>query len=241
MDNTCAVVLAAGKGTRMNSSDVNKVTLKLGGKPIVQRIIEAIKNAGIKDIVVVVGFAKQSVIKLLSPDIIVAQQEEPQGTGHAVKVALPKIPPANKNILVVYGDDGLWFTPDILNNLYQKHIQSRADITFCTAIIDNPTGLGRVIREDGQVIDIVEEKIANNEQKAILEVNIGGFLIKKAFLEKNIDEIPKNPISKEYYFTDIIPVAAQKEANIQTLTLENFVWRGINTPEELAEAEKLLS
>lgn len=241
MDNVCAIILAAGKGTRMNSSDVNKVTLEIGGKPIIQRIIEAIKNTGIKDIVVVVGFAKQSVEKLLSSDVIVAEQKEPQGTGHAVKVALPRVPKESRNVLVLYGDDGFWFTAEILNNLYNKHMQSQADITFCTAIIDNPAGLGRVIREEGQVIDIVEEKIANNEQKAILEVNIGGFLIKKAFLEKNIDEIPKNPISKEYYFTDIIPIAAQKEANIQTLTLENFKWRGVNTPEELQEAEKLLS
>lgn len=241
MDDTCAIILAAGKGTRMSSTDANKVTLEIGGKPIIQRIIETVKNAGIKDIVVVVGFARQSVVKLLSPDIIVAEQEKPQGTGHGVKAALPKVPQSDKNILVVYGDDGFWFTPEILNNLYEKHTQTQADITFCTATVYNPTGLGRVIKEEGQVIDIVEEKIASDSQKAIKEVNIGGFLIKKAYLEKNINEIPKNPVSGEYYFTDIIPIAAQKEANIQTLTLENFVWRGINTPEELAEAEKLLS
>ena len=240
MDNICAIILAAGKGTRMNSTDQNKVSIEIGGKPIIQRIIEILKNAGVKDILVVVGFAKESVTKLLYPEIIVVDQGEPLGTGHAVKQALAKVPEADQNILVVYGDDGFWFTPEILNDLYKKHIDSQADITFCTTTINNPTGLGRIIREKGEVVDIIEEKAATDKQKLITEVNLGGYIFKKSFIENHINNLAPNPANGEYYLTDIIPLSAQIGANIQTLTLDNFTWRGINTPQELTEAEKLI-
>lgn len=241
MDDICAIILAGGRGTRMNSTDVNKVTLKVGGKPIIQKVIEVIEASGIKDIVVVVGFAKESVTRLLEPDIMIADQGEALGTGHGVKVALAKVPEEDLNILVVYGDDAFYFTPEILNNLCQKHIQSQADVTFCTTVVDNPTGLGRIIRQDGQALDIVEEKVASDKQKTVKEVNIGGFLFKKSFLDKYLSQLSPNPASGEYYLTDLIPLAASDGANIQTLTLENFKWRGVNTPQELIEAQKLLS
>ena len=183
MDNVCAVVLAAGKGTRMGSTEQNKVTFNIGGQPIIKKVIMVIRSAGIADIVVVVGFAKESVIALLDDKILVADQEEALGTGHGVQIALPKVPKKDDQILVLYGDDAFWFTAEILHNLYQTHIQNQADITFCTTIVEKPAGLGRIIRdESGRVIDIVEEKVATNQQKANTEVNLGGFLFNRIFL-----------------------------------------------------------
>ncbi|MDO8619381.1 MAG: sugar phosphate nucleotidyltransferase [Candidatus Daviesbacteria bacterium] len=241
MNDVCAIILAAGKGTRMSSTDQNKATIPVAGKPIIQRITEILKATDIKDIVAVVGFAKDSVVKLLDADIIIAEQNEAKGTGDAVKIALPKVPENDKNVLVLYGDDAFWFTPEILQNLYAEHIKKEADVTFCTTILDDPTGLGRIIRDsENKVIDIVEEKATTDGQKAIKEVNLGGFLFKKELLEKNIADLPQNPASGEYYLTDFIPLTAQRGARIETLKLENFTWRGINTPQDLEQAEGLL-
>lgn len=241
MEKVCAIILAAGKGTRIGSTEFNKVTLQVGGQPIIQRNINVLKNAGIKDILVVVGFAKESVTRLLGPDILIAEQEGMLGTGHAVKIALAQIPENDNYVLVVYGDDAFWFTPEVLQKLYQTHLKSNADLTFCTTVLKNPHGLGRILRRDKQVVDIIEEKVATQEQKKIQEVNLGGYLISKAFLQKYIEQIPQNPVSKEYYLTDLIPLASKNGAKIETLTLENFKWRGINTLEELKQAEELLT
>jgi|SRR3989344_9324831 len=241
MENVCAVILAAGKGKRMNSQDSNKVSLEIKGKPIIVRNIEILKNSGIADIVVVVGFAKDSILQFLDKTILTVEQSEALGTGHATKTALSIIPKKDEYVLVVYGDDAFWFTPQILNNLYKKSIENNADLIFCTTFVESPEGLGRIIRDNNKVVDIVEEKNTTDLQKQIKEVNIGGYLFKKDFLIKNIDLVEKNEVSGEYYLTDLINIASKKGKNIQTLTLENFVWRGINTPEHLQEAEKLLN
>lgn len=241
-NNICAVVLAAGKGTRMKAKKINKVTYEVAGKPIILRILEKLNLAGINNIVVVVGHAKNSVIKLLPKDIKIAYQAKRLGTGHATKAALSNIPSNVENILVLYGDDAFWYSPDNFQELIELHENSGADITFCTTDVENPLGLGRILREKGgSVRAIVEEKNASNEQKLIKEVNLGGFMFKKDFLIENISKLPKNELSGEYYVTDMIDLAIKHHKNIQTLKLENFTWRGINTPEELKTAERLLT
>lgn len=241
MDKICAIVLAGGKGTRMGSTITNKVAELVSGKPIIQRNIEVLRKSGIQHIVVVVGFAKKSIIPLLDKDILIAQQLQAQGTGDATKIGLTRVPEEDFYILVVYGDDAFWFTPEVLNNLYLKHLNSKADLTFCTTEIEDPKGLGRIIRDEkGVVVNIIEDKVATEEQKQIREVNIGGYLFNKTFLSEHINSLQINKISGEYYLTDLIPLASQNGAKIETLKLENFTWRGINTPEELEQAEKLL-
>lgn len=241
MDKICAVILAAGRGTRMNSTEFNKVTIPIAGKPIIQRDIEVLRGHGIKDIVVVVGFAKESVTVLLDDSILIAEQKQTLGTGHATSVALPKVPLNDEYVLVLYGDDAFWFTSEILDKLVKTQEDSDADITFCTTILENPQGLGRIIRNGlGEAVNIIEEKVATEQQKEIREINLGGFLFKKSVLSENIDKLPKNPVSGEYYLTDIIRVAIAQKAKVKTLKIKGFTWRGINTPEELKIAEKLL-
>lgn len=239
--NLCAVILAGGKGKRMNAKVNNKVTYPVAGEPIIQRILKKIKSAGIENIVVVVGHAKNSVIKLLPPNIKVAHQTKRLGTGHATKAALGQIPKNTKNVLVLYGDDAFWYSPEHFQELITTHNLSNATVTFCTTNVENPFGLGRIIRDkSGNVTGIIEEKNATEEQRKIQEVNLGGFLFKKEFLEKNITKLPKNPLTKEYYLTDMIDIAIKKDEKVEALNLPNFTWRGINTPDELKLAEELL-
>jgi bifunctional UDP-N-acetylglucosamine pyrophosphorylase/glucosamine-1-phosphate N-acetyltransferase len=242
MENITAIILAAGRGTRMQSKDKNKVAMEIKGEPMLVRTIRILKEAGIGKIVVVVGFAKDSVTSLLDSDIIVAEQKEQLGTGHAVKFALPKVPKSSTDVLILYGDDSFLHTPQTFQKLYNTHKSEEAKITFITMKSDAPTGFGRIIREDnGDIVGIVEEKNATEEQKKIREINLGCYIINKDDLEKNIEFIIKNPVTGEYYITDIIDIIAHQRGKIAAHKLTNGKWRGVNTKEDLAEAENLIA
>lgn len=241
MENLTAIILAAGKGTRMKSTDTNKVSLPVGGEPMITRTIRILRDAGIPKFVVVVGFAKESVVKLLTPDILVAEQEEQLGTGHAVLCALTMVPKNATDVLIVYGDDSFLHSPETFQALYKTHKEEGAKITFITMISNEPTGFGRIIRNDiGEVIGIVEEKNATDEQRKIQEINLGCYIIDKEYLQQNIDSIKKNEISGEYYITDIIDVIASQNGKIAAYRLPDAKWQGVNTREDLMEAENLI-
>lgn len=240
LNSVCAIVMAAGRGTRMNSQTVNKVALPLAGKPIISHTVENLKNAGIKNIVVVVGFAKDSVIQHLSDDIIIAEQKEQLGTGHAVKVALEKVNNA-RTILVLNGDDSYVFSSEIIQELYKKHNSNHSVISFLTLIMNNPTGLGRILRNsNNEVVGIIEEKDATFEQKKIKEINPACYMFDFEFLKSKLETLQPSPVTGEYYITSLIEQAFNENQKISTHTVEGLNWRGINTPEELKEAEKLI-
>lgn len=242
MRNLTAIILAAGRGTRMQSTDTNKVAMPVAGQPMLVRTLSILKEAGLSHVVVVVGFAKESVLPLLSEDVIVAEQTEQLGTGHAVVSALPKVPSDTQNLLILYGDDSFLHTATTFKNLYQTHIAEGAKITFVTMDSDDPTGLGRIIRDsNNEVVGIVEEKNATVEQKKIKEVNLGCYVINKKYLEDNISEIHKNPVTGEYYITDIIDIIAHQKGKIAAHKLTDGKWHGVNTKDDLATAESLLS
>lgn len=242
MRNLTGIILAAGKGTRMNSTDKNKVALEVKGEPMLARTIRILRSAGVSNIVVVVGFAKNSVLPLLDDKVIVAEQKEQLGTGHAVMSALPFVPEGTENILIVYGDDSFLHTPQTFQSLYQTHTANNAKISFITMYMDNPTGFGRILRdENDNVIGIVEEKNASDEQKRIKEINLGCYVINKKYLEDNIRDIHKNLVTGEYYITDIIDIISHHKGKIATYRLIGEKWRGVNTREDLVEAENLFS
>jgi bifunctional UDP-N-acetylglucosamine pyrophosphorylase/glucosamine-1-phosphate N-acetyltransferase len=240
-ENTCAIVLAAGRGKRMNARRINKVTFSLSGEPIILRIVNNLKSAGIKDLVLVVGHAHESVEKLVGNSVMYAYQRKRLGTGHALKVGLKVVPENDTDIFVFYGDDTS-YSSDVLSSLLQKHRQMSADITFLTLRLSDPKGLGRIYRDkDDNLIGIVEEKDATEEQKKILEINPGCFVFSKKFLRQYINKIHKSPATGEYYLTSLIELALENRLNVHTYTAENVLWRGINTPDELKEAEHLLT
>ena len=239
-----AVILAAGKGRRLKSEDVNKVTLHLHNKPIILRIVEFMESVGIKDIVVVVGFAKESVMKILEQEeVIYAEQKELLGTGHAVQVALEELPDHVTDLFIVYGDDAVFYQEshrNIMLHLFQQHLSSDAAFTFLTIEQDNPTGLGRIVRDsEGHLEAIVEEKDATDEQRQIKEINPGCFVFRVDFLKKYLPQVERSAATGEYYLTSLIDLATHHGEKVATVKGGKLAWRGVNTKEELAEAERI--
>lgn len=237
-----AIILAAGKGTRMESKNVNKVALRLADKPMILHSVDLLENLNVSSIVVVVGFAKKSVIDLLNGKVLYAEQRKRLGTAHAVSTALPKFPGSIEDVLVLNGDDSAFYSKDLIRKLIEKHFKDNSSFTFLTIEKDNPYGLGRVVRDKtGKVISVVEEKDADKEVRAIKEVNPACYLFKVNFLKKYLTKVEKSPITGEYYLTSLIDVGIKHNEKIETLKGGKLVWRGVNTKDELAEAEKLIS
>lgn len=240
LNNFAAIVLAAGKGKRMKSREVNKVTLSLGGKPMVVHTIDLLLSLGINQVVVVVGFAKESVIKLLKGRALFAEQKKRLGTAHAVLCALPKLSNKIENVLVLNGDDSALYDAVTIKKLILKHIEENSSFTFLTIEMKNPQGLGRVSRDkNGRVLAIVEEKDATLEQLKIREINPACYVFKLSFLRKYLPRVKKSSVTGEYYLTSLIDLGIKEGEKIETLAAGPFVWRGVNTKEELEEAEKL--
>lgn len=235
-----AVVLAAGKGSRMKAFKINKVVFPLAEKPMILYTIQLLKNLGIKTIVVVVGFAKQSVMSILKDEVIFSYQRRRLGTAHAVSCALNKLPEGIDNLLVLNGDDSAFYNKVIIQKLINAHFLSKAVLTFLTIDKDDPGGLGRVVRDqDGKLLAIAEEKDASKEQKKITEINPACYMFTKRFLKKYLKKIKKSNTTGEYYLTSLISLGIAGNERIETLRAGKLLWRGVNTRDELREAEKL--
>jgi bifunctional N-acetylglucosamine-1-phosphate-uridyltransferase/glucosamine-1-phosphate-acetyltransferase GlmU-like protein len=237
-----AIILAAGQGKRMESKDVNKVTLPLGGKPMILHTAELLKTIAVSPIVIVVGFAKESVKGLFNGDVLFAEQKQRLGTAHAVQVALNELPDSVEDVLILQGDDSAFYGQEIIKNLLSIHRENAADFTFLTIDVDNPTGLGRILRSSqGGLLGIVEEKDANEKQKKINEINPACYVANVRFLKKYLPYVKKSLVTGEYYLTSLIDIGIKNNEKIQTLRAGKIIWRGINTKQELEEAEKLLN
>ncbi len=241
MNNIAAIILAAGKGKRMNSKTVNKVALPLAQKPMIVHTSNILMKLGIKTIIIVVGFAKDSVMSLFKgKKVIFAEQKKRLGTAHAVQSAMKKLPANIENVLVLNGDDSALYSPEIIKKVINKHIVSGASFTFLTIEIENPAGLGRVVRDqNGNILKIVEDKDATEEILKIKEINPACYVFKVEFLKKYFPKIKKSSVTGEYYIVSFVDVGIKHNEKIETFRAGHFVWRGVNTKEELQEAEKI--
>lgn len=239
--NLGAIVLAAGKGKRMNSKRKNKVTFPLGNRPMILHAVKLLETIGIKTIIVVVGFAKKSVIDVFKDtSVIFAEQRKRLGTAHACSCALLKLPRNITDVLVLQGDDSAFYKPEILKKLIEIHAFSHATLTFLTLQLDNPFGLGRVVRDAfGRVASVIEEKDATEKQRLISEINPACYLFNVAFLRKNLKKIKKSSVTGEYYLTRLIGLAINSKEKVEAVKIKGMSWRGVNTEEELKEAQKL--
>lgn len=228
------IILAAGKGTRMES-DLPKVLHKVAGKEMVLHVIDAMKNAGIKDIYVVVGYKSELVAKILPKDVKVVMQKEQLGTGHAVAMAKKALDKKDGNTIIVSGD-----TPLISPSTIKKAMKLKADGTVLTMELADPKSYGRIIKNKDNIQKIVEFKDANDSQKAINEVNSGIYVFNNKELFKYINKISNKNNQNEYYLTDIIELFLQNKLTVKTLAINPNEALGVNNKEDLMEVERIM-
>lgn len=242
LKNTGAIVLAAGKGTRLNSTTQNKVMRNIGHKPMIGRTVEILKKVGLKPIIIVVGFGKELIKKYLGGSVKYAVQEKQLGTAHAASCGLKALPKEINNVLVVYGDDSYCYPVNLLAKLVNLHSRENADITILTIEKDNPFGLGRILRDkNDSVVGIVEERNADKKQKEITEINTGCYVFNAKFLNDYLSKIKKNKLSGEYYLTDLVELAVKNKKKLEAVRGNKIPWRGVNTPSELKEARNIIA
>lgn len=238
-----AIVLAAGKGSRMKSKDQNKVTLMLADKPMIVHSVQLLETLDIHPVVIVVGFAKKSVMDILGERVYFAEQKKRLGTAHAALKGLEIIKKHDvSDVLIIQGDDSAFYKPALIKKLIIKHTGDNAALTFLTIEKDNPSGLGRVVRDRaGKLLKIVEEKDATEEERNIREINPACYMFSVSFLQKYLRKIKKSSVTGEYYLTSIIDLAIDHKEKVETVKAGNMVWRGVNTKEELEEARRVVS
>ena len=235
-----AIVMAAGKGTRMKSKN-SKLVQKIYGKEIVKRAVENAEKAGVKDIVAVVGYKKEEVMKVLGDNIKYAFQDEMLGTVHAVMQAKEYLKGKKGKVLVLNGDVPL-IRPETLNKLIEKSIENKEYATLLTAIYDDPTGYGRIVRDEGGNIEgIVEEKDTTEEQKKITEINAGIYCFDIEALLEALEKITPNNKQGEYYITDVIQIMNNRGLKTGAVIVEdNTEILGINDRIQLGILTKVL-
>ena len=235
-----AIVMAAGKGTRMKSKK-SKLVQKIYGKEIIKRAIENAQKAGIQDIVAIVGYQKEEIQEVLGNTVKYAMQEEQLGTGHAVMQTAKYLEGKKGKVLVLNGDVPL-IRPETLKKLVEKSTENKEYATLLTAIYDDPTGYGRIIRDEGgNIKGIVEHKDATEEQKEIKEINAGIYCFDIEELLKALQEIKPNNVQGEYYLTDVIKIMNDKGLKTGAVIVEdNTEILGVNDRIQLEILTRIL-
>jgi len=240
-----AIVLSAGKGTRMKS-DSPKVVQKVLNYEMINLVLASLDETGVDKKTLVLGYKKEEVLESIDPkfEIDYYVQEEQLGTGHAIKVGKDKLDDEGIT-LVTYGDIPL-LTSRTYKKLIKNHSTGHNDLTILTARVDNPSGYGRIVRSDvGQIEAIIEEKDASELQKQISEINSGIYCFDTKKLKKYIDDISNENEQNEFYLTDLVKIFRDNEEKVSTYILPNQKVvtdeiRGVNNLEELEEVTQIL-
>lgn len=233
------LILAAGKGTRMKS-DMPKVIHKVNGIPMITKIIDTLSGLNPEENILILGHKKEEVLKVVGENCDYVLQTEQLGTGHAVIQAKEKLEDYDGDVMILCGDTPL-LRESTLKSLYEYHKESGAVTTILTSIYENPFGYGRIVKEDGLVKAIVEEKEASEEIKKIKEVNAGVYCFNSKELFKALDKIDNNNEKGEYYLTDVIGIQVSENKKVQSFILEDKMEiLGVNSKVELAQAGKVL-
>ncbi len=239
MQDLYAVVLAAGKGTRMKS-DIAKVLHPLGGKPLLRHVVEALAPLEPAKTVVVVGHQADDVAAISTgPGVTTALQAEQLGTGHAVDMARPELEGRDGVTLVLCGDVPLLRTSTI-RDLVETTRTKNAAATVLTAVAEDPTGYGRIVRDDdGRVRAIVEHKDATDEQRKIREYNTGTWCFDNARLWSVLSRLDRDNVQGEYYLTDVVELfVAEGEVVAASVCEDEREVQGVNTVDDLERARR---
>lgn len=237
----CALILAAGKGTRMKS-DKAKVLHELNGEPMLYYSVAAAKEAGAEKIVAVIGHQADEVRKSFSNSGCIFVEQKPQlGTGHAVLQAKDVLA-GYKGLTVILCGDVPLLKSSTIKSLVDNHVASEAIVSVLTTIPPPPHAYGRIVKDDkGNVLKIVEHKDATEIEKKIGEINTGIYCVDTKFLFHALQKVTNNNQQHEYYLTDIVEIAVREGQQVKSFVASDYVEvMGINTVEELVRAEKYL-
>lgn len=240
MTNTYAIVLAAGQGTRMKS-DLYKVLHPVCGKSMVAHVIDNIGKLGASRIVTIVGHGAEKVEETLGGSSEYVLQQEQLGTAHAVQQAEDLLGNLEGTTIVVCGDTPL-IRSETMESLIEHHKASTAKATILTAITDNPTGYGRIIRaENGQVLRNVEQKDATAEEQQVTEINTGTYCFDNKALFEALKKVRNDNAQGEYYLPDVIGILQGEGAIVSAYATDDFSETlGVNDRVVLAEAEQVM-
>lgn len=238
------VILAAGKGTRMNNPDIAKVMYTIGDRPMVGYVVDLARSVGAARVLLVVGWQKDSVVEYFSAaggDITFVVQEEQRGTGHAVGQAREALADFDGDVLVLSGDVPL-LTEKTLRALLGYHRTADARATILTAEVTDATGYGRIVRdEEDDVLRIVEEKDATSREKKIREINSGIYVFDKEKLFRGLEKLTTENAQGEYYLTDIFRSFRSNRWKIAAVKcIDPVEVAGINDPSQLESARRLM-
>ncbi len=238
-----SIILAAGEGTRMKSK-TSKVLHRVCGRPILEYIINASKGAAVEKTVVIVGHGGDMVREYFKEEPIIFKtqpigEDVPYGTGFAVMQAIDHIED-DSTVIVLYGDTPL-ITESTINKLLSFHNEEKFQATVLTAILEDPTGYGRVIKENGDIIKIVEHKDASKEEKKIKEINSGIYCFDGKLLKYALGKIDNNNAQNEYYATDLIGILKKEGYRVGAYTIEDSTEiYGVNSRVQLAFTEDIM-
>ncbi|EGQ3623469.1 bifunctional UDP-N-acetylglucosamine diphosphorylase/glucosamine-1-phosphate N-acetyltransferase GlmU [Staphylococcus pseudintermedius] len=233
-----AIVLAAGKGTRMKSKQA-KVLHQVAGKPMIGHVIDQVRASGVDQVVTIVGHGAESVKEKLGDTSLYSFQQEQLGTAHAVKTAAEHLSAKEGITLVVCGDTPL-ITSATLSRLVAHHEQEGAQATVLSATASQPFGYGRIVRDaQGQLMEIVEEKDANDSQKAITEISSGIFAFDNQTLFEMLERVDNNNAQGEYYLPQVLTLILQNKGKVAVYHTDDFEEiMGVNDRVALSRAEK---
>ncbi|MEM6505575.1 MAG: NTP transferase domain-containing protein [Planctomycetota bacterium] len=238
-----AIIMAAGKGTRMGG-DLPKVVYEVAGRPMIWWVVKACKEAGASRCILVVGYKQELVREALADEegVEFIEQTEQLGTAHAVQMAEPVFEGRPIGDVFVLAGDGPLIRGQTLSRLVEVHRRTGSAATLATSVIEDPTGYGRIVRDaEGHFDAIVEQKDATDEQRLICEVNPSYYCFNGQKMFKTIDQIGAHNAQGEYYITD---APGLLKANGQTVTVVDAVppedVLSINNPDQLAEVDLIL-
>jgi bifunctional UDP-N-acetylglucosamine pyrophosphorylase/glucosamine-1-phosphate N-acetyltransferase len=235
----CALVLAAGQGKRIKS-DLPKVLHKVCGKEMLKHVIDSIRDSGIDDVNVIIGKGAELVKeRTLDKNVSYSLQAEQLGTGHAVKCAEDFLR-GKKGVVAIFTGDTPLIKQSTIESLVIDHISNNNSATILTAIVEDPTGYGRIVRDNNEVSKIVEHKDCNDKELKINEMNSGIYCFDIELLAEALDKLNNNNEQGEYYLTDVIEILKSKNKKVGAFVTEFEETIGVNSRVQLAQAEEIL-